>query len=664
MIFKKLIPLGVLALALSGCSSFATRDANTLPPTAADLVQSQLGVVELRYFNNISVSSVDQLMTLGKYPDSPDEVLKLDALEVSQSNGDRYGSLVMGYIIPKTSGNYRFFIAGDDGVQFGLSTTFSADDVSVLASFRGWTQRNEFTKFSSQVSSEIKLNAGQRYYFEIRHHDVGGGDHFAVHWEGPGISRSVIDGQYLASPGQYRDFYPVSEAIERAYSQGYRVGFFDGEERLVFNPAYPPLDQDQDGLYDNWEVARGLNPTDGRDANADNDSDLLTNYDEFELGSDPSNADSDGDGIPDGVEFAYGLDPLNSADALADFDNDGFSNLEEYQAATDPSDGSDIPAEKAFASRIAGISAQYFTGTNFAEFVMARQEADINFNWERGSPDLSVPNDKFSARFSTQFTAPHSSGTRAYQVVVQRDDGVRFDFDGQRIIDQWRDANTRNSIQITALAGQSYPVNIEYYENLGAARLIVQFIDTVTGEVQNQAEVFSVPDYTSRANQSIDSDSDGVPDYWEYQQGTNAFAADSSIVNNTSGISNLEAFKSGLNPWTLDSVEVAGDISPSTGSSQTPPPVVTPNQASVTISWVAPLTRIGGQSLSLSDIQGYELSYGKRANALDAKVIISGAETSHTLEQLEAGTWYFQMRAFDFNDVYSAPTEVVEHTVR
>ncbi|MEY2410199.1 MAG: hypothetical protein QOF48_2869, partial [Verrucomicrobiota bacterium] len=49
-------------------------------------------------------------------------------------------------------------------------------------------------------------------------------------------------------------------------------------------------------------------------------------------------ADSDGDGLPDAWENLYNLDPFNSADAALDSDGDGLSNLQEYQLGSNPRD--------------------------------------------------------------------------------------------------------------------------------------------------------------------------------------------------------------------------------------------------------------------------------------------------------------------------------------
>lgn len=54
--------------------------------------------------------------------------------------------------------------------------------------------------------------------------------------------------------------------------------------------------------------------------------------------------DNDNDGIPDEWEIKHGLNPLSSGDAALDSDGDGVSNLEEYNAGTDPTDPNSKPA--------------------------------------------------------------------------------------------------------------------------------------------------------------------------------------------------------------------------------------------------------------------------------------------------------------------------------
>jgi hypothetical protein len=182
--------------------------------------------------------------------------------------------------------------------------------------------------------------------------------------------------------------------------------------------------------------------------------------------------------------------------------------------------------------------------------------------------------------------------------------------------------------------------------------------------VLNASDIFTVLDLSDTVSQSFDTDNDGIPDTWEHQQGTDAYVFDSEVVNNAAGISNLDAFQANLSPWTTEALDEAVNTPPVIISPQPLPSTTGPGQSSVTLTWTAPLTRVDGGSLALGEIVDYELSYGQQPNSLDEKVYIPGPETLYTIENLDKGTWYFQMRTHDYNGVFSAPTEILEYIVK
>ncbi len=94
------------------------------------------------------------------------------------------------------------------------------------------------------------------------------------------------------------------------------------------------LDSDNDGLLDGWEshYFQNLYQT----GTQDSDGDGLTNEQEHQHGTNPTdgNSDSDSDDLPDSWELQY-FGSLEYS-GTQDFDNDGVSNGDEYLAGTSP----------------------------------------------------------------------------------------------------------------------------------------------------------------------------------------------------------------------------------------------------------------------------------------------------------------------------------------
>ncbi len=107
----------------------------------------------------------------------------------------------------------------------------------------------------------------------------------------------------------------------------------------------PFTDQDNDGIYDQWEIDNGFDPTDPEDADLDWDEDGLTNKDEYRYGTNPKNSDTDNDGIIDGEEINKGWDPIDPIDpgqtSTTDGDNDGMNDQWEIDNGFDPTDPND-----------------------------------------------------------------------------------------------------------------------------------------------------------------------------------------------------------------------------------------------------------------------------------------------------------------------------------
>ena len=175
---------------------------------SATIPNTALGTILYERWIGISGTAVDSLTSNSDFPDHPFIVSQLDTLEGVTDSMDEYGSRISGYLYPPTTGDYTFWIAGDDNCQLWLSTDGTPDNAELIAEVPGWTDSRQWDKYTTQQSDTITLTAGRKYYIDILHKEGTGGDNLAVAWSGPGISRAVIDGAFLSPvlTDDYGDF--------------------------------------------------------------------------------------------------------------------------------------------------------------------------------------------------------------------------------------------------------------------------------------------------------------------------------------------------------------------------------------------------------------------------------------------------------------------------
>ncbi len=136
-------------------------------------------------YHNIGGTSVTDLTNSPKFPNSPDEESIANDFEAPSNFSDDYGQRMRALIIAPTTGQYFFWISGDDNSVLYLSTTESPNNKALIASVNSWTNPREWTKEANQRSAGITLTAGQRYYIEALQKEGGGGDNLAVRWQLP-----------------------------------------------------------------------------------------------------------------------------------------------------------------------------------------------------------------------------------------------------------------------------------------------------------------------------------------------------------------------------------------------------------------------------------------------------------------------------------------------
>lgn len=100
---------------------------------------------------------------------------------------------------------------------------------------------------------------------------------------------------------------------------------------------------------------------------------------------------------------------------------------------------------------------------------LTRHDATLDFSWGGNAPDIGLPADRFSVRW-TRAVAFEGGDYRFY---ARADDGVRLFVDGHLVIDQWRDSVGHDLTADVSLSQGIHSLRVEYYENMGDALIKV-----------------------------------------------------------------------------------------------------------------------------------------------------------------------------------------------
>ena len=145
-------------------------------------------------------TSVDNdLRTNANFPDNPSQSEWRDSFKSPADWADNTGTRARAFLTPPETGDYTFWIAGDDNCQLWLSTDANAVNATMIAQVAGWTPVDDWLNTGGgagdaalQKSAPQALVAGQTYYIEALMKEGGGGDSVSVAWGGPGIGDGPV----------------------------------------------------------------------------------------------------------------------------------------------------------------------------------------------------------------------------------------------------------------------------------------------------------------------------------------------------------------------------------------------------------------------------------------------------------------------------------------
>lgn len=279
------------------------------------------GVVEHRWSGSSAFSN-------NSWIGSPGYNGTLATFTTPQNVTDDYSRRLTGYLKPTVSGDYTFWIAGDDDCRLYLSSTDSPSIRTQIAAVSGYTNYQSWDSQPGQKSAVIPLVAGKIYWLEIHHLEGGGGDHVSVAWQRSGSSRVAIPATeifpYVAgvnfdNPPQPPSIALTSPNAGAAYDTGDNitltsnvaggslavtaVEFYRGST-LIGSDASAPYSVTWTNALAGTHVLTARAVYGGGAVISQSATVSVTDLD-------PA-GDRDGDGFTNGLEFALGTDPKSA----------------------------------------------------------------------------------------------------------------------------------------------------------------------------------------------------------------------------------------------------------------------------------------------------------------------------------------------------------------
>ncbi|MES2982819.1 MAG: PA14 domain-containing protein [Verrucomicrobiota bacterium] len=454
---------------------------------------------EAERWNNLplkpSVLTLQQEGIAKRVKDSSSSATSASITAIPAGTGLRLRAL----LTPTVTGNYNLYISGSQNAALWLSTDASRFNKQRVAWHYDTTTSQQWTKFTTQKSATIQLTAGTSYYLEAQVMSGVANGHIALGWAIPGNATPTL--------------IPFTS--------------------LSALPA-DPLDANDNGLLDSWEMSTGLAQSTIPNAlreTADPDNDGIINSAEYALGSDPLTKESIANGITRDTWAA--LTGVNVTD-LTHFHRTRFLSA---------------PSEIIHAPGIDDPALGRKIGTRYRGFLVAPVTGDYRL-WIAGNnmcelwfADGTVKHPDTNAALTNRFgkqRLAHNIGPADWYPSSYRG----FD----RLVSQ-------RSRVVHLVQGQSYYIEVLQKEGDGPPSHI-SLAWQIPGQVRS---VIPATAFLSDTPDDGDKDADFLPDAWETAKTLSP--TDNGFTSALQGqygdhdgdsLTNLDEFQYGTNPKSAD----------------------------------------------------------------------------------------------------------------
>lgn len=148
-----------------------------------------------------------------------------------------------------------------------------------------------------------------------------------------------------------------------------------------------------------------------------------------------------------------------------------------------------VPVEREFLSfnNMPGLQAEYFNNIHLQGQPLAVKRVDqLDFMWTLSSPDPSIVDDFYSARWTGKIRSPKTGN---FKIGLEGNDGFRLYIDNQLLIDNWTKRTYSTELRDFHFEkDKTYDVRVEFFEPVGNARIKLVWNVTADSDWQRRID--------------------------------------------------------------------------------------------------------------------------------------------------------------------------------
>lgn len=220
-----------------------------------DVAGGNTGYFSVEKWTGTNEGNVDAFTKSERFLQAPNESRRQEGGLDLADGGDNYFIRLRSMVVPPLTGEWTFYLAGDDTARLLVSPDGQRFLKKPVAEVNVWTDRYQWTKSPTQKSAPVALQAGTGYFLEALQYQQGGGANVAVAWQYKTPNLSRMEGTTATQSSTMGDC-PADCAIDGSLDTQSHTNWTEGDSWWQMDFALPQA-MNQVVIYNRTDGSNG-----------------------------------------------------------------------------------------------------------------------------------------------------------------------------------------------------------------------------------------------------------------------------------------------------------------------------------------------------------------------------------------------------------------------